>query len=194
MRPAKPSCRAGRANAAPTAYCRRDCPVPVCAGTTAVPAQRTVAADHRGWQAVCEVEHGPRARASIWRASSRIVCAVKIVVSGSMTPNVSRIRDINCVARSEWPPSSKKLSSVPTASRRSSRHHSAASSSSVGVRASRRVCRDFLGFRQRTTINFAAARQWKLFEDHEMRRHHVAREHVVQVLAHRGERGPPLRR
>ncbi len=53
--------------------------------------------------------------------------------SGSSTPNASRTREINCVASSEWPPRSKKVSACPTRSTWSNSTHSSARRISVAV-------------------------------------------------------------
>ena len=50
------------------------------------------------------------------RPAPRRVGASKRRRSGSSTPKAARARDTSWVARSEWPPSSKKLSSAPTRS------------------------------------------------------------------------------
>ena len=75
-------------------------------------------------------------RASILDASPAIVGAAKSSRIGSATPNTSRIREINCIARREWPPRSKKSSSIPTRSTRMTSDQMPARSRSSGVRGS----------------------------------------------------------
>ena len=60
-----------------------------------------------------------------------------MLISASM---LERIRLINRIASSEWPPSSKKLSSMPTRSTPSTSANSPQRISSCGVRGARRAC------------------------------------------------------
>ena len=55
------------------------------------------------------------------------------------TSSAARMRPISRVASSEWPPSSKKLSSMPTSATPSVSANSAHSTASCGVRGSRRA-------------------------------------------------------
>ena len=84
------------------------------------------------------------------------------------------MRLIRRVASSEWPPSAKKLSSIPTRSSPSTSANSAHRISSCGVRAhtphrSHRLLRR----RQRTTVELAVGRERKTIQHHKRRRHHV---------------------
>ena len=58
----------------------------------------------------------------------------KIVRNGTSTPRLVRTRDTTCVASSEWPPNSKKLSSMPTRSTPSSSIQIAHNTSSISSR------------------------------------------------------------
>ncbi len=72
--------------------------------------------------------------ASMRAASAATVGARNSSRSGSSTPKDARMRETTRVASSEWPPTSKKLSSAPTRGRPSTSAQSVASFSSVGVR------------------------------------------------------------
>ena len=89
------------------------CPDPAGRGTTGAPARTTAAARRsRGRPRCGGAARRARARAaSIARASPRRVGASNSARSGTSHPEASRAAaSITCVASSEWPPSSKKLS------------------------------------------------------------------------------------
>ena len=100
------------------------------------------------------------------------------------------MRLISRVASSEWPPSSKKLSSMPTRSRPSTSANSAHRISSCGVRGARRTAvRRQLGSRQRLAVELAVRRQRKPLQHHERRRHHVVRKAATKMRSQRPQ-GP----
>ena len=104
----------------------------------------------------------------------------------SSTSSAERMRLISRVASSEWPPSSKKLSSMPTRSSPSTSANSAHSISSCGVRGSRRTCAGVrLRRRQRPAVELAVGRQRQPVQHHERRRHHVVRQARAEMRAQR---------
>ena len=81
----------------------------------------------------------PPARAEVARAASpATVGSSKSARRGRSMPNASRMRDTTCVARSECPPRSKKLSSAPGRTP-STDSQIPATISSAGVRGGTRV-------------------------------------------------------
>ena len=68
-------------------------------------------------------------------ANPATVGALKNARNGSSTPNAVRTRTITCVAKSEWPPSSKKFCSTPTDSHFSTREKIPHRISSSAVRS-----------------------------------------------------------
>ncbi len=72
--------------------------------------------------------------ASTCRASSPSVGAEKSSRTAKSVPKTARMRETTWVASSEWPPSSKKLSSTPTRETPSTWAQISASNTSVGVR------------------------------------------------------------
>ena len=68
------------------------------------------------------------------RAKPSIVGVSKIERSGNSVFISRLIREITCVASSEWPPKAKKLSDTPTRSMRSTSDQMSASCCSVSVR------------------------------------------------------------
>ena len=96
------------------------------------------------------------------------------------------MRPISRVASSECPPSSKKLSSMPTAASPSVSANSPHSTSSCGVRGSaphRRHRR--LRRRQRAPVELAVRRQRQPLQHHERRRHHVVRQALAKMRPQR---------
>ena len=94
------------------------------------------------------------------RASAATLGASNRLRIATSTPSTARIRLISRVANSECPPSSKKLSSMPTRSTPSTSANSPHSSSSCGVRGARCTCRGAkLRRRQRTPVELAVRRQ-----------------------------------
>ncbi len=75
-----------------------------------------------------------RRSASTRAASPATVGLSKSARSGISTPKTSRMREATRVARSECPPSSKKLSATPTRSRRRVSAQIPATTSSAAVR------------------------------------------------------------
>ena len=63
----------------------------------------------------------------------RTVGWLKMTRSGTFSLKVSCMREASCIARSEWPPSSKKFSSTPMSDRPRTSRHRPARRSSVGV-------------------------------------------------------------
>ena len=96
------------------------------------------------------------------------------------------MRPISRVASSEWPPSSKKLSSMPTSATPSVSANSAHSTASCGVRGSRPL--DIGGHhrrRQRPAVELAVRRQRQPLQHHERRRHHVVGQQPGEMLPQR---------
>ena len=89
------------------------------------------------------------------------------------TPSTARMRLISRVASSEWPPSAKKSSSMPTRSSRSTSANSSHSISSCGVRGAAPHRGADLRRRQRPPVELAVGRQRQRVQHHEGRRHHV---------------------
>ena len=128
----------------------------------------------------------PRVRrlvsASTVGASNRL----RMLISASM---LERIRLINRIASSECPPSSKKLSSMPTRSTPSTSANNPQRISSCGVRGARRACVGAeSGLGQRAAVELAVRRQRQLVESDDRRRHHVVRQAGAEVLAQRRRR------
>ena len=79
------------------------------------------------------------------------------------------------------PPSSKKLSSMPTRATPSTSANSPHRISSCGVRGARcACCRAKLRRRQRAPVELAVRRQRQPIQHHQRRRHHVLRQHLRQ--------------
>ena len=91
------------------------------------------------------------------------------------TSRLARIRLISRVASSEWPPSSKKLSSMPTRPSPSTSANSPHRISSCGVRGARPSTAAHHRRRQRAPVELAVRRQRKPLQQHKRRRHHVVR-------------------
>ena len=105
------------------------------------------------------------------------------------------MRLISRVASSEWPPSSKKLSSMPTRSSPSTSANKPHSSSSCGrARRTRHPGGRELRRRQRAPVELAVGRQRKPIQHHEGRRNHVVRKAVAQMRAQRCGIGDRTRR
>ena len=130
--------RPARPRGAPPAGCCRSRPAPPAGpGTTAGSAHRTgAAARAAAWRTSGARAASPsRSRA----ASSATVGASNTVADGQLHPRLARTRLTSRVASSEWPPSSKKWSSMPTrGSARTSAKRSQRTCSS-GVRGARYV-------------------------------------------------------
>ena len=93
------------------------------------------------------------------------------------TSRLARIRLISRIASSECPPSSKKLSSIPTRSTPRTSANSPHRISSCGVRGARQpLPRRKLRRRQRATVELAVRRQRQTIQNHQRRRHHVVRQ------------------
>ena len=108
-------------------------------------------------------------------ARALTVGASNSTFTGRLTPKASRTRDNTRIASSEWPPSSKKLASIPTCSRFSTSAKIPATSSSAGVRG---ASGDHLAEIQRQSgespaIHLAVARLRDGLQESINRRHHV---------------------
>ena len=119
--------------------------------------------------------------------------AARTAAQRHLTPKRSRTRDITCVASSECPPNSKKLSCTPTVSTRNTSAQIPASD--LFHRSPRRahtlatIAAAQLHFQcwQRAPVNLAVRRQRQLRQRHDAAGTHVLRQPLPQVL-------PQLRR
>ena len=96
------------------------------------------------------------------------------------------MRLISRVASSEWPPSSKKLSSMPTRSQ--PQHLGEQRAQHLLLRRARQTPRAGqaeVGRRQRLAVELAVGRQRQPVQHHERRRHHVVRQARSKMRAQR---------
>ena len=172
---------------------------PAGRGTTAA-AARTTAGSRPGAQQ----EPAPARAACAWSrrlASASTVGASNRLRIASSTSRVARMRLISRVASSECPPSSKKLSSMPT--RSTPQHLGEQPAQDLLLRRARRTARRRgvqLRRRQRAAVELAVRRQRQPLQHHERRRHHVVRQARRNMrpqrrrIGARAARSPPHRR
>ena len=177
-RPARPSA------APPAGSCRSRRRPPAGPGTTAAAAQTTAGsrraappARSGGARRLAASRQPPRQRRHRRRLEQR---------RGSQArhPALARMRLISRVASSEWPPSAKKLSSIPT--RATPQHLGKQRAQDLLLRRARRTPRRAdarLRRRQRPAVELAVRRQRQPLQHHERRRHHVVRQPLAPARA-----------
>ena len=127
-----------------------------------------------GARTFCPSSPSRRTSISTVGASNRLRIAIS-------TSSAARMRPISRVASSEWPPSSKKLSSMPTAvepqrlGKQPAQHLLLRRARQPPHRRHRR-----LRGRQRAPVELAVRRQRQPIEHHKRRRHHVVRQARAQ--------------
>ena len=137
-------------------------------------------------------QHGVEIGASRDRRPSRCLASISTVGASNRlriaisTLSAARMRPISRVASNECPPSSKKLSSMPTAVSPSVSANSPHSTSSWGVRGSRRIAATGAsGAGSAAPVELAVRRQRQPGKQHERRRHHVVRQQTRKMRPQR---------
>ena len=175
QRPTRP------ADAPQTGSCRPTSPPQDAPGTTDAAAHTT--AEPPQDEAAQQAPHEASIRATpaaTPAARPATLGASNSVRMPSSTSSTARTRLIRRVARSECPPSSKKLSSIPTASTPRTSPNRPHRISSCGVRGPRREEPRRLRRRQRTAVKLAVRRQRKRVQHDDRRRHQVLRQTTRQ--------------
>src|SRR5208282_5244590 len=105
--------------------------------------------------------------------------------NGMSTWKASRIRETAWVAKSEWPPRSKKLSWMPTRPRSRTWAQIPTSSSSVGVRGATNVLSSSgrVRCRQCPAVDLPVGQQRQGIQQHEDRWHHLIGQLVFEKAA-----------
>ena len=178
--------RRGRAHpaAAPPAGSRRwRCALPAGPGTTAA-AAHTTAGPRQAAPAPSAPAAPPPPRPARCARPSTVGASNRLRIASS-TSRVARIRLISRVASSEWPPSAKKLSSIPTRSSPSTSRKQRAQHLLARRARTAHDRRGEIGRRQRTPVELAVRRQRQSLQHHKRRRHHVVRQARRHMRAQR---------